>query len=248
MAPAAVRTRAAVAGRHLSATRDACVYALGGGSATSPFRRRVLDARHRLRATADQPAGDGRFGRRQEPTRPRRGQERLARSADRGAGRYRCVARLPPRASCAPVSRKWRSTARSSMPRVPRLAGCACPALLAYDGDALAEAISRSCAHKAAIVETRSVRTRRTRAAEFRPRLRPCDRGRGRPAGLNHGEAVAVGMVLAARLSARSAWPAGRRRTTGGAARALRPVRIPPGSTGRAARAHAPGQRRPPPA
>ena len=69
-----------------------------------------------------------------------------------------------------------------------------------------AEAIARCCAHKAGDRRARSVRTRRARAAQLRPHLRPCHRGRAGlrrpPRRLNHGEAVAVGMVLAARLSA----------------------------------------------
>ena len=96
----------------------------------------------------------------------------------------------------------------------------------------------------------RPYRARRTRAAQLRPHLRPCDRSRtglrrrGRDA-LNHGEAVAVGMVLAAQLSAAlGRAPAADARRLRGAAAALRPADRAPGRTGRpgAAGAHAPGQ------
>src|SRR5690606_26583311 len=75
--------------------------------------------------------------------------------------------------------------------------------LLAGDDAALATAIARSCAHKAAIVE-RDPREHGERALlnfghTFGHAIETAQ-GYG---GLNHGEAVAVGMVLAARLSER---------------------------------------------
>jgi 3-dehydroquinate synthetase len=82
------------------------------------------------------------------------------------------------------------------------------PACWRGDEPCCIEAIERSCQHKATIVARDELRTRRTRAAQFRPHLRPCDRGRTGLCldneALNHGEAVAVGMVMAARLSPRS--------------------------------------------
>ncbi len=76
-------------------------------------------------------------------------------------------------------------------------------ALLAMDDDALAEAIARSCAHKAAIVERdpfeHGERALLNLGHTFGHALET-EQGYG---GLNHGEAVAVGMVLAARLSER---------------------------------------------
>ncbi|TDK27382.1 3-dehydroquinate synthase [Luteimonas aestuarii] len=76
-------------------------------------------------------------------------------------------------------------------------------ALLAMDNDALAEAIARSCEHKAAIVERdpfeHGERALLNLGHTFGHALET-EQGYG---GLNHGEAVAVGMVLAARLSER---------------------------------------------
>ncbi|MDQ2702991.1 MAG: 3-dehydroquinate synthase [Pseudomonadota bacterium] len=77
-------------------------------------------------------------------------------------------------------------------------------ALLARDDAALAEAIARSCAHKAAIV-ARDPREHGERALlnfghTFAHAIE-AEQGYV-DGGLNHGEAVAVGMVLAARLSA----------------------------------------------
>ena len=76
-------------------------------------------------------------------------------------------------------------------------------ALLAMDDAALAEAIARSCAHKAAIVERdpfeHGERALLNLGHTFGHALET-EQGYG---GLNHGEAVAVGMVLAARLSER---------------------------------------------
>ena len=73
--------------------------------------------------------------------------------------------------------------------------------LLAGDDAVLAEAIARSCAHKAAIVERdpfeRGERALLNFGHTFGHAIET-EQGYG---GLNHGEAVAVGMVLAARLS-----------------------------------------------
>ncbi len=74
-------------------------------------------------------------------------------------------------------------------------------ALLAMEDDALAEAIARSCAHKAAIVERdpfeHGERALLNLGHTFGHAIET-EQGYG---GLNHGEAVAVGMLLAARLS-----------------------------------------------
>ncbi|MFO7338793.1 MAG: 3-dehydroquinate synthase [Lysobacteraceae bacterium] len=82
------------------------------------------------------------------------------------------------------------------------------PALLAGDDAALATAIARSCEHKAAIVERDPLEKGERallnlghtfgHAIEAEQGYASTDGG-----ALNHGEAVAVGMVLAARLSAR---------------------------------------------
>lgn len=74
-------------------------------------------------------------------------------------------------------------------------------ALLARDPDALAEAIGRSCAHKAAIVardETEQGDRALLNFGHTFGHAVETEQGFG---GLNHGEAVAVGMALAARLS-----------------------------------------------
>lgn len=81
-------------------------------------------------------------------------------------------------------------------------------ALLAMDDGALAEAIARSCAHKAAIVardpyehgERALLNFGHTFGHAIETEQASASGGYG--GGLNHGEAVAVGMVLAARLSA----------------------------------------------
>lgn len=78
-------------------------------------------------------------------------------------------------------------------------------ALLARDDAALAEAIARSCGYKAAIVE-RDPREHGERALlnfghTFGHAIE-AEQGYAAAGALNHGEAVAVGMVLAARLSA----------------------------------------------
>lgn len=75
-------------------------------------------------------------------------------------------------------------------------------ALLARDPDVLAEAIARSCAHKAAIVardETEQGERMLLNLGHTFGHAIETAQGYG---GLLHGEAVAVGMVLAARLSA----------------------------------------------
>jgi 3-dehydroquinate synthase len=76
-------------------------------------------------------------------------------------------------------------------------------ALLAGDGDALAEAISRSCAHKAEIVERDPFDRGERVLLNFGHTFGHAIEAEQAYAGLNHGEAVAVGMVLAAKLSAR---------------------------------------------
>ena len=75
--------------------------------------------------------------------------------------------------------------------------------LLAGDGDALAEAISRSCAYKAAIVECDPFERGERALLNFGHSFGHAIEAEQAYAGLNHGEAVAVGMLLAARLSAR---------------------------------------------
>jgi 3-dehydroquinate synthase len=78
-------------------------------------------------------------------------------------------------------------------------------ALLARDPGALADAIARSCAHKAAIVgrdpHELGERTLLNFGHTFAHAIEAEQGYAGGEGGLNHGEAVAVGMVMAARLS-----------------------------------------------
>ena len=80
-------------------------------------------------------------------------------------------------------------------------------ALLAMDAAALAEAIARSCTHKAAIVERDPLEHGERALLNFGHTFghaieaEQASMSGGYGQGLNHGEAVAVGMVLAARLS-----------------------------------------------
>ncbi|QCO67219.1 3-dehydroquinate synthase [Luteimonas yindakuii] len=74
-------------------------------------------------------------------------------------------------------------------------------ALLAMDHEALAEAIVRSCAHKAAIVERDPHEHGERALLNFGHTFAHAIETAQGYGGLNHGEAVAVGMVLAARLS-----------------------------------------------
>ncbi len=79
-------------------------------------------------------------------------------------------------------------------------------ALMQDDDEALAEAIARSCTHKAAIVERdpyeRGERALLNFGHTFAHAVEAAQGyGGGNGQGMNHGEAVAAGMVLAARLS-----------------------------------------------
>jgi len=74
-------------------------------------------------------------------------------------------------------------------------------ALLRRDDAALAEAIARSCAHKAAIVERDPFEHGERALLNFGHTFGHAIEAEQGYGGLNHGEAVAVGMVLAARLS-----------------------------------------------
>lgn len=78
-------------------------------------------------------------------------------------------------------------------------------ALLAGDDQALAEAIARSCTHKAAIVERdpyeRGERALLNFGHTFAHAIEAAQGYGGDGQAMNHGEAVAVGMLLAAKLS-----------------------------------------------
>ncbi len=189
----------------LGATRDACIYALGGGVvgdlagfAAACWMRGIdcVQLPTTLLAMVDSSVGG-------------------KTAVDIVQGKNLVGAFHPPRAVLADTS-----TLRTLPPRELR-AGFAevikygaivdagfldwlelhADALLASDDALLAEAIARSCAHKAAITERdpfeRGERALLNFGHTFGHAIET-EQGYG---GLNHGEAVAVGMVLAARLS-----------------------------------------------
>jgi 3-dehydroquinate synthase len=104
-------------------------------------------------------------------------------------------------------------------------------ALLAMDDDALAGAVARSCAHKAEIVERDPYEHGERALLNFGHTFGHAIETAQGYGGLNHGEAVAVGMVLAARLSERLgiAQPADTLRLRGLLARLGLPVDLPAG-------------------
>ena len=241
----------------LGATRDATVFALGGGVVgdLAGFAAACWMRGVRLRAAADHAAGDGGFlGRRQDRGRPAAGQEpgRRLPPAARGVRRHRHAAhpaaartaRRPGRSGqvrrdrrCRASStgwkptprRCWRATTRAGRGH-RRAAARTRPAIVARDPLEHGERALLNFGHTFGhAIET--------------------EQGYGGRSCLNHGEAVAVGMVLAARLSARAGpapsapTPSAWQRCWRGSA--CRP-RCPPGlDAGRAARAHAPGQEGP---
>ncbi|GGK12233.1 3-dehydroquinate synthase [Luteimonas terricola] len=191
----------------LGATRDACVYALGGGVvgdlagfAAACWMRGIdcVQLPTTLLAMVDSSVGG-------------------KTAVDLPAGKNLVGAFHPPRAVFADTS-----TLRSLPDRELRaglaevvkygaivddgflhwLAGHA-GALLEREDAALAEAIARSCAHKAAIVERDPFEHGERALLNFGHTFAHAIEVEQAYDGLNHGEAVAVGMVLAARLSAR---------------------------------------------
>jgi 3-dehydroquinate synthase len=193
----------------LGATRDACVYALGGGVvgdlagfAAACWMRGidVVQLPTSLLAMVDSSVGG-------------------KTAVDLPAGKNLAGAFHPPRAVFADID-----ALRTLPPRELR-AGLAevvkygaivdagfldwldahADALLRGEADALAEAIARSCAHKAAIVGRdpfeRGERALLNFGHTFAHAIE-AEQGFGGEDALNHGEAVAAGMVLAARLSA----------------------------------------------
>ena len=75
-------------------------------------------------------------------------------------------------------------------------------ALLSRDADALSEAIARSCMHKAVIVERDPFERGERALLNFGHTFAHAIEAEQGYGGLNHGEAVSAGMVCAARLSA----------------------------------------------
>jgi 3-dehydroquinate synthase len=189
----------------LGATRDACIYALGGGVvgdlagfAAACWMRGIdcVQLPTTLLAMVDSSVGG-------------------KTAVDIAQGKNLVGAFHPPRAVIADTS-----TLRTLPPRELR-AGFAevikygaivdasfldwleqhADALLASDDALLAEAIARSCAHKATITERDPFEHGERALLNFGHTFGHAietEQGYGR---LNHGEAVAVGMVLAARLS-----------------------------------------------
>lgn len=197
----------------LGATRDACVFALGGGVvgdlagfAAACWMRGIdcVQLPTTLLAMVDSSVGG-------------------KTAVDIAAGKNLVGAFHPPRAVLADTA-----TLRTLPPRELR-AGLAevvkygaivdapflawldahADALLATDHTALTEAIARSCAHKAAIVardpfehgERALLNFGHTFGHAIEAEQAAAGSGYGSGDALNHGEAVSVGMVLAARLS-----------------------------------------------
>lgn len=191
----------------LGATRDACVFALGGGVvgdlagfAAACWMRGIdcvqlpttllamVDSSVGGKTAVDIPQGKNLVGAFHPPR---------AVVADTTTLRT-----LPPRELRAGLAEVIKYGAIVDAPFLAWLEAHA-EALLEGDTAALAEAIARSCLHKAAITE-RDPHEHGERALlnfghTFAHAIE-AEQGYGR--GLNHGEAVAVGMLLAARLSA----------------------------------------------
>ena len=189
----------------LGATRDACIYALGGGVvgdlagfAAACWMRGIdvvqlpttllamVDSSVGGKTAVDIAQGKNLVGAFHPP---------CAVIADTAALRT-----LPPRELRAGFAEVIKYGAIVDAPFLDWLDADA-DGLLAGDDAVLAEAIARSCAHKAAIVERdpfeRGERALLNFGHTFGHAIET-EQGYG---GLNHGEAVAVGMVLAARLS-----------------------------------------------
>ena len=189
----------------LGATRDACIYALGGGVvgdlagfAAACWMRGIdvvqlpttllamVDSSVGGKTAVDIAQGKNLVGAFHPP---------CAVIADTAALRT-----LPPRELRAGFAEVIKYGAIVDAPFLDWLDADA-DGLLAGDHAVLAEAIARSCAHKAAIVERdpfeRGERALLNFGHTFGHAIET-EQGYG---GLNHGEAVAVGMVLAARLS-----------------------------------------------
>ncbi len=194
----------------LGATRDACVFALGGGVvgdlagfAAACWMRGVdcvqlpttllamVDSSVGGKTAVDIPAGKNLVGAFHPP---------CAVIAD-----TRVLATLPARELRAGLAEVIKYGALGDAGFFDWLQRHA-DALSAGDDAALAEAIARSCAHKAAIVERdpfeKGERALLNLGHTFGHAIET-EQGYSAPGrdALNHGEAVAVGMVLAARLS-----------------------------------------------
>lgn len=191
----------------LGARRDACVYALGGGVvgdlagfAAACWMRGVdcvqlpttllamVDSSVGGKTAVDLPQGKNLVGAFHPPR---------AVLADTTALRT-----LPDRELRAGLAEVVKYGAIVDAPFLDWLAGHA-GALLEREDEALAEAIARSCAHKAAIVGRDPFEHGERALLNFGHTFGHAIEAEQAYDGLNHGEAVAVGMVLAARLSTR---------------------------------------------
>lgn len=191
----------------LGATRDACVFALGGGVvgdmagfAAACWMRGIdcvqlpttllamVDSSVGGKTAVDLPQGKNLVGAFHPPR---------AVVADTATLRT-----LPPRELRAGLAEVIKYGAIVDASFLDWLAERA-EALLAGDATALAEAIARSCEHKAAITERDPLERGERALLNFGHTFaHAIEAEQGYGDGLNHGEAVAVGMVLAARLSA----------------------------------------------
>lgn len=189
----------------LGATRDACVYALGGGVvgdlagfAAACWMRGIdcvqlpttllamVDSSVGGKTAVDLPQGKNLVGAFHPP---------VAVMADTGTLRT-----LPARELRAGLAEVVKYGAIVDAPFLDWLAAHS-EALLGGDADALSEAIARSCAHKAAIVERDPFEHGERALLNFGHTFGHAIETAQDYGTLNHGEAVAVGMVLAARLS-----------------------------------------------
>ncbi|GAA3933190.1 3-dehydroquinate synthase [Luteimonas lutimaris] len=190
----------------LGATRDACVYALGGGVvgdlagfAAACWMRGIdcVQLPTSLLAMVDSSVGG-------------------KTAVDLPQGKNLVGAFHPPRAVVADTATLRTLPARelrAGLAEVVKYGAIAesgfldwldahADALLGGDADALSEAIARSCAHKAAIVERDPFEHGERALLNFGHTFGHAIETAQDYGALNHGEAVAVGMVLAARLSA----------------------------------------------
>jgi 3-dehydroquinate synthase len=187
------------------ATRDACVFALGGGVvgdlagfAAACWMRGIdvvqlptsllamVDSSVGGKTGVDLPQGKNLVGAFHPPR---------AVFADTSALRT-----LPPRELRAGFAEVIKYGAIVDAPFLEWLDANA-TALLAPDDTALAEAIARSCGHKAAIVERDPFERGERALLNFGHTFAHAIESEQGYGGCNHGEAVAIGMVLAARLS-----------------------------------------------
>ena len=191
----------------LGATRDACIYALGGGVtgdmagfAAACWMRGIdcvqlpttllamVDSSVGGKTAVDIPQGKNLVGAFHPPR---------AVIADTAALRT-----LPPRELRAGLAEVIKYGAIIDAAFLHWL-DAHCSALLAGDDAPLAEAIARSCAHKAAITERDPFEHGERALLNFGHTFgHAIEAEQGYAGGLNHGEAVAAGMLLAARLSA----------------------------------------------